>query len=197
MAWSAYYRTHFGDRRIRDEVNVYAGEASGVDILDRHKVMLEPGNCGRTEDTFSAGEGAFFANIDGPVRAIRSYLGANSGPFTQRDHFFYQRRQDVTTYLRVHGGIPGVMDLYDYSPAATGMTYYNDLNLSGVLVNGQPDPVTTGALAWEMATGLQGTLIMPQWLETDIDPQCGALDFDEDLDVDLTDFGGFQEVFGS
>jgi len=94
-----------------------------------------PNICGRSEDTFSAGEGAFFTNKDGPVRAIRSYLGANSGPFTQRDHIFYEQRQDITTFLRVHE-IPGVMDLYDYSPAASGMYYYNDWNTEGLLVDG-------------------------------------------------------------
>ena len=39
-----------------------------------------PGVCGRTEDTFDDAEGAFIANKVGPVRAIRSYIGANSGP---------------------------------------------------------------------------------------------------------------------
>ena len=35
---------------------------------------------------------------DGPVRAIRAYIGANSGPFTGRQHIFYQRREEITTY---------------------------------------------------------------------------------------------------
>ena len=56
--------------------------ASGVDILDRHKDLFAPGNCGRSEDTFDGAEGAFIANKGGPVRAIRSYIGANSGPHT-------------------------------------------------------------------------------------------------------------------
>ncbi len=64
-AFSALYRTHFSDRWIRDELEVSAGTASGADIFDRHKNMFAPGNCARTEDTFSAGEGAFFANRDG------------------------------------------------------------------------------------------------------------------------------------
>jgi hypothetical protein len=77
---NAWYRTHFSDRWIRDELNIYAGGAGGLDILDRHKDLFVPGYCGRTEDTFSAAEGAFIVNKNGPVRAIRSYLGANSGP---------------------------------------------------------------------------------------------------------------------
>jgi hypothetical protein len=166
-ATSAFYRTHFADRWIRDEINVYAGAATGVDIFDRHKNLFAPGNCTRSEDTFSDGEGAFFANVDGPVRGIRSYMGANSGPATQRVHYFYEKRHDMVTYLRVHS-ISGVMDLYDYSPAATGMTYANDLNPAGVLVDGVPDVVTTGLFAWEMVTGLQGTLTMSEWIDTDI-----------------------------
>jgi hypothetical protein len=164
---SAYYAVHFSDRWIRDETNVYAGSATGVDILDRHKNMFGPGVCQRTEDTFSNGEGAFFTNKDGCVRAIRSYMGANSGPLTQREHVFYEQREDIVTYLRVHA-IPGVMDLWDYSPDASGMTYYNDLNLGGVAVDGSPDSVTAGAITWELVAGQQGSLIHTATVETDI-----------------------------
>lgn len=165
---TAYYRTHFGDRWTRDELNVFAGAATGVDVLDRHKNLFAPGNCQRSDQTFSNGEGAFFTNKDGPVRAIRSYMGANSGPLTQRDHFFYERRHDVCTYLRVHA-IPGVTDFYDYGPNATGLTYYNDLNASGVTIDGNPtETVTLGPIVWEMVSGAQGTLIYALSLTTDI-----------------------------
>ena len=80
------------------------------------------GCCGRSEDTFSAGDGGYATNMDGPVRVIRSYLGANSGTYTQREHVFYRRTERVQTFLRVHA-IPGIMDFYDYSPAAIGMRY--------------------------------------------------------------------------
>jgi hypothetical protein len=166
-AGSALYRTHFSDRWIRDELNMTTPGSSGVDILDRHKNMFGPGICARTEDTFSDGEGAFFVNKDGPVRAIRSYMGANSGPLTQRRHVFYEGRQDISTFLRVHS-IEGVMDVYDYSSGASGMAYYNDLNTAGVPVDGSPDVVATGALSWEMVAGVQGSLIVAAVLETDI-----------------------------
>jgi hypothetical protein len=137
----------------RSYVSYRFGLASGpykttyrlADILDRHKDLFAPGTCVRSEDTFSAGEGAFVVNKSGPVRALRAYLGANSGPFTERLHVFYQRREDITTYLRVHA-IPGVMDFFDYSPAATGMTYRNDLNPAGVRVDGVPDAPALGPL---------------------------------------------------
>ena len=102
-----------------------------MDILDRAKAQFAPGNCGRSEDTFNDAEGAFIANKSGPVRAIRSYIGANSGPLTQREHIFYERREDIRTFLRVHA-IPGIMDYFDYSPAASGMTYKNNVNTGGV-----------------------------------------------------------------
>ena len=85
-----------------DSIKITAPGASGVDILDRHKNLFAPGNCGRSEDTFDDAEGAFIVNKDGPVRAIRSYIGANSGPNTQREHIFYEQREDIRTFLRVH-----------------------------------------------------------------------------------------------
>jgi hypothetical protein len=166
---TALYATHFSDRWIRDAISIFAGGANGADILDRHRNLFGPGVCVRSEDTFSAGEGAFVANIDGPVRAIRSYLGANSGPATQRLHRFYEGRHDVTTFLRVHS-IPGVMDLYDYSDPELGLTYANSLNPTAVPVNGAPDVVTPGVPAWELVTGLPGTLVIVPSVETDITP---------------------------
>ena len=63
----------------------------GPDILDRHRNLFAVDECGRSEDTFSAGDGGYATNIDGPVRVIRSYLGANSGTYTQREHLFYRQ----------------------------------------------------------------------------------------------------------
>ena len=126
-----YYSDHFSDRWLNDELRITTPGSSGADILDRAKPQFAPGNCGRTEDTFNDAEGAFIANKNGPVRAIRSYIGANSGPLTQREHIFYERRQDIRTFLRVHA-IPGIMDYFDYSPAASGMTYKNNVNTGGV-----------------------------------------------------------------
>ena len=143
-----------------------AGNATGVDILDRAKSRLLAGNCSRSENTFNDAEGAFIANKSGPVRAIRSYLGANSGPITQREHVFYERREDVRTFLRVHS-VPGPLDYHDYSAAAIGMTYKNN-NTSGVAVDGTPDAVSTGAITWESIDGPQGGLSMAHSVVSDI-----------------------------
>ncbi len=132
------YSVHFSDRWLKDQLRVKAGDATEVDILDRAKARLAAGNCGRSEDTFNDAEGAFIANKSGPVRAIRSYVGANSGPLVQREHLFYEGREDVRTFLRVHA-VPGPLDYHDYSSAANGMTYKNDNNTGGVAIDGQPE----------------------------------------------------------
>ncbi len=161
-----YYSLHFSDRWLRDQIQVKTGGASGVDILDRAKALLQPGLCGRSEDTFDDAEGAFIANKSGPVRAIRSYIGANSGPLTQREHLFYEQREDVRTFLRVHS-IPGPLDFFDYSAAASGMTYRNN-NTGGVTIDGVPDSPAAGQLAWESVDGPQGGLSMAHSVDTDI-----------------------------
>jgi hypothetical protein len=162
-----YYVDHFSDRWLNDQLRVRAGNASEVDILDRAKALLGPGNCGRSEDTFDDAEGAFIANKIGPVRAIRSYIGANSGPLTQREHIFYEQREDIRTFLRVHA-IPGPWDFFDYSSAASGMTYKNNLNTGGVTIDGSPDSPTAGQLSWESVDGPQGGLSIAHSVVTDI-----------------------------
>jgi hypothetical protein len=162
-----FYVDHFSDRWLNDQLRVRAGDASEVDILDRAKSLLGPGSCGRSEDTFDDAEGAFIANKVGPVRAIRSYIGANSGPLTQREHIFYEQREDIRTFLRVHA-VPGPWDFFDYSAAASGMTYRNNLNTGGVTIDGIPDTPTDGALAWESVDGPQGGLSIVHSTVTDI-----------------------------
>jgi hypothetical protein len=171
---TSFYSRHFSDRWVDDELRI----RRGPDILDRAAAQFAPGVCARTEDTFSAGEGAFIVNKSGPVRAIRAYIGANSGPYTEREHIFYSRREDIRTYLRVHA-IPGVMDLFDYSPAAEGMWYRNQIATGGVRIDGRPDSLAAGALRWEQVTGKQGTLTISHSLETDV-PRLSSSSFQLD-----------------
>ena len=152
---TASYTRHFGDRWLDDVTTVKTGSATRADIVDRHKALFAPGNCNRSGDTFDAAEGAYIANIVGPLRAIRSYVGANSGLYTERTHIFYDQREDIVTDLRVHP-IPSVMDFWDYSPAASGMRYTNDKNLAGVVVDGSPDSPASGAPLWEKVDGAPG-----------------------------------------
>lgn len=160
------YEVGWSDRWTEDDWRVHAGSASGADILDGHKNQFAVDFCGRSNATFSAGEGAFVANIDGPVRAIRSYVGANSGPLTQRTHLMYRERTDVVTNLRVHS-IPAIMDYVDYSGAAVGMTYRSSTLPGGVAVDGAQDAVPGGFPAWEAVDGPQGQVFTASSVQTD------------------------------
>lgn len=159
------YEASFGDRWIENRWVVKAGAATGVDVLDGHKNQFAVNYCGRSNATFADAEGAFIANIDGPVRAIRSYVGANSGPLTQRTHLMYRDREDVITDLRVHA-IPGVMDFLDYSAAAQGMTYRSSTAPGGVTIDGTNDSVPNGVPTWEAVDGPQGQILTHSTLST-------------------------------
>ena len=136
--------------------------------------------------TYSTAEGAFIANIDGPVRAIRSYLGANSGPLTQRDHLFYDHREDIVTQLRVHATNAGIMDLLDYSEAAAGMTYTNDLNPDGLLLDGTPEAANeAGIPQWELLTGPQGTLVSTGTLDASFEVDSARFFWADDASPDF------------
>ena len=151
------YSLGFSDRWIKDQLKIRAKDAAGVDILDMHKSMISASSCGRSERTFSDGEGAFLTNRVGPVRAIRDFIGANSGPYSERREIMYPGREDIETFLRVHA-IGTVVDFLDYSAAASGMTYRNNLNTAGVTVDGRPDTLAAGLPSWSQVSGNQGTV---------------------------------------
>ncbi|MGZ6925587.1 MAG: hypothetical protein ACXVJF_02610 [Acidimicrobiia bacterium] len=174
------YSEQFGDRWFNDGLTVTAGGASGAPILERTH-FYATGGCGRSEDTFDGsasnpGEGAFIANISGPVRAIRSYLGANSYLYTVNTHLFYPDREDLVTDVRGHAGLPGYGVADDYV-TNTSVLHYSDPSNSGVVIDGTPDTVTpigyaTGTTApamWQMVSGAQGSVVTVRTLDTDID----------------------------
>ncbi len=175
------YRRGFTDRWYDNELRILRGGATGVDILDRHDDQFDAADvsCIRDQQTFSIGEGAFIVNKNGPVRAIRDFLGANSGPHVQRQHIFYGGLEVINTFLRVHP-IPGVVDFFDYSEAGVGLTYENGVMTAtgivsgtpsgGVTIDGQADAVTgvgaAGLPGFESVDGPQGALTMTQRLLT-------------------------------
>ncbi len=59
------------------------------------------------------------------------------------------------------------MDLLDYSPDASGMTYRNSAMTSEVPVDGVPDVVPTARSSWEMVRGAQGSLISVAGITSD------------------------------
>lgn len=173
------YEMGFADRWINDSLKISRGGASGVDLYDRTNYFATNVNCQRTEDTFSGKQstpGAFIANISGPVRAIRSYMGANSFTYTNVTHVFYPSREDTTINLIGHAGMPGFGMGTDLATGVAGMTY-TDARNTGLVIDGQPDAhtplsVTTGSgelpPTWQAVQGTAGTVVSGRTLETSI-----------------------------
>lgn len=113
---SQYYERRFLDRWQSDVVKIHTPGSTRVDILDAHYTSAS--DLGECHDTDSGGmaamEGAFVTNANGPIRSIRSYLGAKSAAYTQRTHVFYQKREDIIDNVRVHP-TNGVQDVFDYT----------------------------------------------------------------------------------
>jgi hypothetical protein len=182
-----HYTRGFFDRWYDNLLRIQRGSATGVDIVDRHDGQFAgiDGTCVRSQATFRVGEGAFIANKSGPVRAIRDFVGANSGPQVQRRHIFYEGREDISTYLRVHA-IPGVTDFFDYSAAASGMAMRNTFNnVADLTVDGTPDTYnpgsgTSGVNYWEQLNGAQGGLsIVNEYVTTNPNPSYTTVYRDE------------------
>lgn len=99
------------------------------------------------------------------MRAIRSYVGANSGPLTQRTHLFYANRHELITDLRVHP-VPGPLTYHDLSSAGIGMRYSNGAGGGEVTVDGAADAVDTAPAPWHLWTGAQGSLFSADRIES-------------------------------
>ena len=162
-----HYQRRFTDRWQESELKITRGAATGVDILDRTEAQFAPDLCQRSGLTFSKGEGTFLVNKSGPVRAIRAFLGANSGPMTEKQQIFYAGREEDTVFLRVHA-IPAILSFVDYSAAATGMTYRNNNNPTGVRIDGVPEDPVAGNLTWDSVDGAQGALTNVYTVQTTV-----------------------------
>jgi len=166
------YAQAYGDRWLNNGLGITAGGAGGTNLLERSRVQFAPGLCVRTEDTFdytvpaSPYEGAFIVNISGPVRAIRSSVGANSGTYTMTTAIFYPDQEVSTTELRVHK-IPSVM-VFDDFVTGRALTYADDQN-TNVAIDGVPETIAAAhASPWQMVSGGVGSLVTARTLTSDI-----------------------------
>lgn len=167
------YGLTFGDRWLNDGLSITNDGVTSPSGLERAMIRTSSTSCVRSEDTFNGltndiYEGAFIANISGPVRAIRSYIGANSGYYTAATDLFYADRHDIVSELRLHEG-PGVMTFDDLRTGVAGLSYHDDhTGPGGVRVDGRPDAVGAAPPAWQMITGDLGSLITTRSIDTDI-----------------------------
>lgn len=152
---TAHYRREMTGRWHDNVLVVKRGvpEEEQVDILQRHdaSITFDIGGL-RNQGTFDVGEMAYVTSKAGPVRAIREYLGTNSGPLTQRQHIFYESSEQIRVDLRVHA-IPGASDIWNYNENAVGMRA--STGVTSDRVDGQQGPhlggvvVLPGMWRWE------------------------------------------------
>ncbi|MEM9887850.1 MAG: 3-coathanger stack domain-containing protein [Bacteroidota bacterium] len=169
------YSQHFSQRWVKDEIKITAGNASGIDILDQHQYFINLNACNRNEDTFSDGKGPIIANKDGPVRGIRSVMGANSGSFTQLDIIFTECRVENEMFYRLHPA-NGFYEALDLNIDAIGMTFYNNQTVDGngalipIAIDGNKDNnvVKEEPNEWELIIGAPGAIACTYTYETDV-----------------------------
>lgn len=180
-----FYTLGFSDRWTNDSLTIDHG-SSGAELLDRSKYFAVTSSCSRTEYTFDmiiGYTGEFIANISGPVRGIRSAMGANSFTYTVLTDVFYPNRHDTRIDLRGHAGMRGFGVSDDLATGLSGMTYSDPLN-TNVPIDGSPDsftPITSTSSSplpssWQVVSGPAGTMITTRTLTTDL----------PDLDVTTT-----------
>jgi len=165
---SKFYRRHFAENWNYDGLNIFAGNSTGEDLMAHQDFQFILFDCGRSVHSFTHGGTAFIANKNGPVRAIRSWVGANSGTITQRESIFYPQKEELRTFLRVHS-IPGLMDYLTYTEDIP-MTYYNCHNRDGIKIDGvhQGDNFQSDYCPWEFVTGRAGTLFRSTKIDHDL-----------------------------
>jgi hypothetical protein len=166
------YTQKYGDRWLNNGLGIKAGGAGGTNLLERSRVQFAPGYCGRSEDTFdytipaTPYEAGFMVNVSGPVRAVRSSVGTNSGTYTMTTDIFYPSTEVSVTELRVHT-IPSVMAFDDF---ATGvpLSYSDDQN-SNVPIDGAPDTIVAAhASPWQLVAGGAGSLVTARTLVSNV-----------------------------
>ena len=158
-------------RRRRDGCDA----ARALALLRDRRLWPERGHLRRLDE--QPGRGRVHRRTSpGPVRGIRSYLGANSYLYTANTHFFYPGREDLVTDVRGHAGLPGYGSADDYvdrhdraevlGPGEHGRADRRDRR-----TRSRRSPTSTGATAppmWQMVSGNQGSVVTVRTLDTDI-----------------------------
>jgi len=161
---TAVYKWEFDNTWKSDKLKIYPDVAVQEDLLKRHQT--HSANCEVTESDFAKEVKAFIVNKSGPVRAIRSYMGAtDEHPYMQRTHFFYEKRHDIHTDIRVNQNMENYYDLFNFDSDPQGMFYINNIDVSAALIDGQVnDPISsalydTTPLEWELMDSPHGAVI--------------------------------------
>lgn len=168
---TAHYRREMTGRWT-DNGLIHKRGAAPVSLLGRHDASITFDNvsaCTRWQGTFDIGEMAYLTSKGGPIRAIRSYLGTNSGPFVERTQIFYESSEVENINLRVHP-IPGASEIWNWNANAVGMRYSTQFGSDRIDGAGSTYPgfpaIAPGSWLWETVDR-----------DTPADPSNGGLTF--------------------
>lgn len=167
---TANYSMHFRRRWENDQLILKKGNMPNTDILDSHQYFTSNVNCTKTEVTFSQRRGPIIANIDGPIRGIRSVMGAHSGTYMELTLVMSECRADNRFYYRIHPSA-GYFEARDLNSNAIGMSFYSNRNPSPLIIDGNRDDsqfTTIEPSEWELTEGAQGSIISAYVYDTDI-----------------------------
>merc|ERR1712156_1299504 len=152
------YQRHFAENWYSDDMKITLNETDGRSFWGVEDFQFNLESCDRSIKTFMKSPTSFVSNIVGPLRAIRSWIGANSGAIAQRQIIMYEDREDSTTFHRVHP-TPGLF-LYSNFKAGSKLKYYNCKNTQGFEIDGKMDnqenEFDNGYCFWDMVTGSSG-----------------------------------------
>ena len=162
-----YYAWHFSDDWVNDQWQYLRGPSPEQDLIDFTRLQLGPGICNRNIYTFSAGAGTHITSKDGPLRAIRSVMGANSGNLLQRTYKFYPSWVEIQTNWRVHP-VRGIMENIDWHSDLKDFTYYNANHLDGLPMDGVLDETFVDSYSdWELISGPAASIWVQSLIESD------------------------------
>ena len=98
-----WYAIEYQNRWLQHSLQLCDGDVCGADIIDYYNGGSVPGACHHSALTAAMGKGGMSVIRDGPVRAIRGEIGAQSAQALHRVSRFYARARHTTSLLRWHG----------------------------------------------------------------------------------------------
>jgi len=153
--------------------------SEGTDILDRQKVRIYLKILSGTVD-FKTNEDLLISFVDtvrvkvGPVRVIREVFWHIDVGFPGFEPFDFSLPLQYFPFSIESGGVSGTLDpgdhvyllrqSFDLNPNASGMSFYNSYNRSGIVIDGNggsegiiPSIDNSPTVNWWLITGNQGT----------------------------------------
>lgn len=174
-----YYEISFSDRTYEDGLKIKDNSVAGQDILDMIEATSNLEKSVRNIRTYAEARGNMVNIIDGPIRAIRSHMGTNSGIYNQLIGIYYPHTVQRINPFRVHSGTkPSIYTFADYSANIVPATYSDDNNITPVNIDGTPDNVNTNVPA--------------KWAFIDSDEGKISTIYDYETNLQVGDFFQFQ-----